>query len=151
VGSSMARLALFIVLVLGGGFAIGLMNPPGSWYAALSKPWFNPPNWVFGPVWSIVYLLVAIAGWRTWEARANWMSMTLWCAQMTLNFLWSPVFFTAQRPLVALAVILILLCTIVVFIARQWSIDKISGALFIPYAAWVAFASILNFEIVRLN
>jgi tryptophan-rich sensory protein len=147
----MARLALFIVLVLGGGFAIGLMNPPGSWYAALSKPWFNPPNWVFGPVWSIVYLLVAIAGWRTWEGRANRMSMTLWCAQMALNFLWSPVFFTAQRPLVALALILILLCTIVVFIARQWSIDKISGALFIPYAAWVAFASILNFEIVRIN
>jgi len=94
---------------------------------------------------------VAIAGWRTWEGRANRMSMTLWCAQMALNFLWSPVFFTAQRPLVALALILILLCTIVVFIARQWSIDKISGALFIPYAAWVAFASILNFEIVRIN
>ena len=147
----MARLALFIVLVLGGGFAIGLMNPPGSWYAALAKPWFNPPNWVFGPVWSIVYLLVAIVGWRTWEARANRMSMTLWCTQMALNFLWSPVFFTAQRPLVALALILILLCSIVVFIARQWSIDRTSGALFIPYAAWVVFASILNFEIVRLN
>jgi tryptophan-rich sensory protein len=147
----MARLALFIVLVLGGGFAIGLMNPPGSWYAALSKPLFNPPNWVFGPVWSIVYLLVAIVGWRTWEAGANRRSMTLWCAQMALNFLWSPVFFTAQRPLVALAIILILLCLIVVFIARQWSIDRTSTALFIPYAAWVVFASILNFEIVRLN
>ena len=147
----MARLALFVVLVLGGGFAIGLMNPPGSWYAALAKPWFNPPNWVFAPIWSIVYLLVAIVGWRTWEARTNGMSRALWCAQMALNFLWSPVFFTAQRPLVALAIILLLLCLIVVFIARQWSIDRTSGALFIPYAAWVAFASILNFEIVRLN
>ena len=150
-GSSMARLALFIVLVLGGGFAIGLMNPPGSWYAALAKPWFNPPNWVFGPVWSIVYLLVAIVGWRTWEACTDRTPMALWWVQMALNFLWSPVFFTAQRPLLALALILILLCSIIVFITRQWSIDKTSGALFVPYAGWVAFASILNFEIVRLN
>ena len=145
------RLALFVVLVLGGGFAIGLMNPPGSWYAALAKPWFNPPNWVFAPVWSIVYLLVAIVGWRTWEATAIAMSMTLWWAQMALNFLWSPIFFTAHRPVVALAIILMLLVSIVAFIARQWSDDRTSAALFIPYAAWVGFASILNFEIVRLN
>jgi translocator protein len=147
----MVRLALFIVLVLGVGFAIGLMNPPGSWYAGLAKPWFNPPNWVFAPVWSVVYLLIAIVGWRTWEARTDRMSMPLWWVQMALNFLWSPVFFTAQRPLMALAIILMLLCSILVFIARQWSTDRISGALFIPYAAWVTFASILNFEIVRLN
>lgn len=147
----MARLAFFIALVLGGGFAIGLMNPPGSWYAGLAKPCFNPPNWVFAPIWSVVYLLVAIVGWRTWEAGTNRMAMSLWGVQMTLNFLWSPVFFTAQRPLAALVLILILLCAIVAFIARQWSIDRISGALFIPYGAWVTFASILNFEIVRLN
>ncbi len=147
----MARLALFVVLVLGGGFAIGQMNPPGSWYAALAKPWFNPPNWVFAPVWSIVYLLVAIVGWRTWEAPTNRMSRALWWAQMALNFLWSPVFFTVQRPLAALAIILALLVSIVVFIVRQWSSDRTSVTLFIPYAAWVGFASILNFEIVRLN
>ena len=147
----MARLALFVVLVLGGGFASGLMNPPGNWYAELAKPWFNPPNWVFAPIWSIIYSLVAIVGWRTWKARTNRMSMPLWCAQMALNFLWSPVFFAAQRPLMALALILVLFCSIVLFIVRQWSIDRISGALFVPYAGWVAFASILNFEIVRLN
>jgi benzodiazapine receptor len=96
-------------------------------------------------------LIVAIVGWRTWQAPTNRLSMGLWCAQMALNFLWSPVFFTAQRPLVALALILMLLFSIVVFIAREWSIDRTSGALFIPYAAWMAFASILNFEIVRLN
>ena len=84
------RLALFVVLVVGTGFATGLLNPPGGWYAALAKPWFNPPNWVFAPVWSIVYLLVAIAGWRTWERDRNARAMTLWWAQMALNFLWSP-------------------------------------------------------------
>ena len=149
--TSMVRLALLIAFVLGVGFAIGFLNSPGSWYAALVKPWFNPPSWVFAPVWSIIYLLVAIAGWRTWEAGPNRMSMALWWTQMTLNFLWSPIFFTAHRPLVALAIILVLLVSIFAFVARQWSDDWISAALFIPYAAWVSFASILNFEIVRLN
>lgn len=148
---SMTRLALFVALVLGAGFAIGLLNPPGGWYAALAKPWFNPPNWVFAPVWSVVYLLVAIAGWRTWETGRGGMAMALWWAQMALNFLWSPIFFTAHLPEVALAVILVLLLSIFAFISRQWSDDRISAALFVPYAGWVAFASILNFEIVRLN
>ena len=146
-----SRLALFVVFVLGAGFATGFLNPPGDWYAALAKPWFNPPNWVFAPVWSVVYLLVAVAGWRTWEGGRNSMAMTLWWIQMALNLLWSPVFFTAHRPGVALAVILMLLVTILAFIARQRSRDRIAAALFIPYAAWVGFASILNFEIVRLN
>ncbi len=145
------RLALFVVLVVGTGFATGFFNRPGGWYGALAKPWFNPPGSIFAPIWSIVYLLVAVAGWRTWERDRNSMAMTLWWAQMALNFLWSPIFFTAHWPDVALAVILMLLAAILAFIARQWSDDRISAALFIPYAAWVGFASVLNFEIVRLN
>ena len=145
------RLAIFVVLVVGAGFATGFANQPGGWYAALAKPWFNPPNWLFGPVWSIIYLLVAIAGWRTWERDRNSLAMTLWWVQMALNLLWSPIFFTAHWPSVALAVILLLLAAILAFIARQWSDDRISAALFIPYAAWVGFASVLNAAIVRLN
>lgn len=147
----MMRLALFIVLVVGGGFAIALLNPPGSWYAALAKPWFNPPNWLFAPAWSIIYLLVAVAGWRTWEGDSGRTAKALWLAQMALNFLWSPTFFTAHWPDLALAVILMLLVSILAFIGRQWSRERISAVLFIPYAAWVGFASILNFEIARLN
>ncbi len=145
------RLALFVVLVAGAGFATGFANPAGGWYAALAKPWFSPPNWLFAPVWSIVYLLVAIAGWRTWERDRNSLAMTLWWAQMALNLMWSPIFFTAHLPGVALAVILLLLAAILAFIARQWSEDRISAGLFIPYAAWVTFASALNAAIVRLN
>ena len=145
------RLALFVVLVVGTGFATGFFNRPGGWYGALAKPWFNPPGSIFAPIWSIVYLLVAVAGWRTWERDRNSMAMTLWWAQMALNFLWSPIFFTAHRPAVALAVISMLLVAILAFIARQWSTDRMSAALFIPYAAWVGFASVLNFEIARLN
>jgi benzodiazapine receptor len=145
------RLAIFVVLVGGAGFAAGLLNPPGGWYAALAKPWFNPPNPVFAPVWSIIYLLVAVAGWRSWERDRNSTAMMLWWTQMALNLLWSPIFFTAHRPGVALAVILMLLAAILAFVARQWSDDRIAAALFIPYAAWVGFASALNFEIVRLN
>lgn len=145
------RLALFIVFIIGTGFAIGMLNPPGSWYAALTKPWFNPPNWVFAPVWSVIYLLVAIAGWRTFERDRNSTAMMLWWVQMALNFLWSPIFFTAHRPDVAFAVILSLLAAILAFIALQRSEDRVSAVLFLPYAAWVSFASMLNFEIFRLN
>lgn len=148
---STTSLLLFIALVLVTGIAIGVLNPPGGWYAALAKPSFNPPNWIFGPVWSIIYVLVAIAGWRTWRADRSGVAMALWWVQMALNFLWSPTFFTAHRPDIALAVILMLFAAIVGFIARQWSDDRVAAMLFIPYSAWVAFASILNFEIVRLN
>lgn len=144
------RLTLFIGLVVGAGLATGLLNPPGSWYAALAKPWFNPPNWVFAPVWSTIYILVGIAGWRTWE-RSQRISMILWWTQMLLNLLWSPIFFTLHRPDVALAIIAMLLASILGFIVRQWSRDRISSVLFVPYAAWISFASILNLEIVRLN
>ena len=148
---SMARLGLFIAFVLAAGFAIGYLNSPGSWYATLAKPWFSPPNWVFAPIWSLIYLLVAIAGWRTWEAESNWMALVLWWTQMALNFMWSPVFFTMHHPLAALAIFLTLIVSILAFVAKQWSHDRTSAALFIPYAVWVSFASVLNFEIVRLN
>ena len=147
----LVRLLVFVVTVMGIGFAIGATNQPGSWYAALAKPAFNPPNWIFAPVWTVVYILMAIAGWRTWERHRASAAMALWFAQLVLNFCWSPIFFAAQSPSIALSVILMLLVAIALFIANTWSSDKVSAALFIPYAAWVTFASILNYEIMRLN
>lgn len=149
--SRYASLAVFLVVVLGGGLLIGYATPPGDWYAALEKPSFNPPGWLFGPVWSVLYVLIAIAGWRVWRASGNSTLRVLWIVQLVLNFLWSPVFFGAQMPGAALVVIIALLPTILAFIASAWGRDRVAGWLFVPYVAWVAFATLLNFSIVWLN
>lgn len=144
-------LALFVIAVVGAGFAIGILNPPGQWYAALSKPPFNPPNYVFGPVWSVIYLLIAVAGWRVWTALGEAIGKLLWSAQMALNFAWSPIFFTVHSTKGALIIIVGMLLTILAFIAHHWSRDRLSALLFMPYALWVSFATVLNASIVMLN
>lgn len=149
--TSYAVLAAFVLLVLTGGLAIGYSNPPGAWYASLSKPWFNPPNWVFAPAWSILYLLIAIAGWRTWANNPRSLAMGLWCVQIALNFLWSPMFFSAHSLSGALATILLLLAAVIAFIVVQSRLDRVASALFVPYAGWVTFATMLNLAILRLN
>lgn len=144
-------LALFILLVLGGGTAIGLYTLPGEWYAGLAKPAFNPPNWIFGPVWSVLYVMIAVAGWRIWEGYRMSGAMAVWWIALSFNFLWSPVFFGAQVPGAALVVILILLALIITFIALAWQKDRTAAWLFVPYAAWVSFATMLNAAIWWLN
>jgi translocator protein len=144
-------LILFLVLVVGGGLAIGYLTAPGEWYAQLAKPAFNPPGWIFGPAWTALYILIAIAGWRLWQRdRSGWL-MKLWWAQLALNFLWSPVFFSAHQIGLALAVILLLLAVILAFIAATWRQDRLAAWLFMPYAAWVAFASVLNASMFAMN
>jgi tryptophan-rich sensory protein len=141
----------FLLLVVGGGLAIGFLTAPGAWYAGLVKPSFNPPGWIFGPVWTVLYVLIAVAGWRVWRRdRAGW-PMKLWWVQLALNFLWTPVFFAAHRVGLALVVILLLLAAILAFIAASWRQDRVAASLFAPYAAWVAFASVLNGAIFALN
>lgn len=144
-------LVLFIIAVFGGGSLIGSQTAPGEWYAALEKPWFDPPNWVFGPVWSVLYVMIAVAGWRIWIRQRTGGAMTAWWVQLGLNFMWSPVFFTLHRPDWALVVILAMLATIVTFIILAWNRDRVSAWLFVPYLAWVSFATILNFSIWWLN
>ena len=144
-------LILFLTVVLGGGLVIGLLNVPGEWYAGLVKPAFNPPNWLFGPAWTLLYILIAVAGWRVWHRDHLGWPMRLWWVQMALNFLWTPVFFGAHRIDAAFVVICIMLATIVAFIATSWRWDRMASWLFIPYAAWVAFATLLNGSIWGLN
>jgi len=141
----------FLILVLGGGLLIGYATLPGEWYASLVKPPFNPPNWIFGPVWSLLYVLIAIAGWRTWLREPTGTAMKIWGAQQVLNFLWSPTFFGARLMGPALVIIVLLFACIVLFIARAWNRDRLSGWLFVPYAAWVAFATLLNASLLWLN
>ncbi|WP_412563571.1 TspO/MBR family protein [Thalassobius sp. MITS945101] len=141
----------FLILVMGGGILIGTLTAPGAWYAALNKPVFNPPNWIFAPVWTTLYVLIAMAGWRQFEARDHGSLLTLWWAQLVLNFLWSPAFFVLEMPWLALVVIGALWTTIVLFIHGTWRWDRSSGVAFIPYLAWVSFATVLSLSIAVLN
>lgn len=149
--NSYILLAVFIVAVVGIGSFIGINFPPGDWHVNLIKPSFNPPNWIFAPMWTTLYVLIAIAGWRVFCLGYDAGLKGLWVVQMVLNFLWSPAFFGAQSTLLGLVVILPMLLVILAFIWRAWSLDRISAMLFIPYAAWVSFASLLNFALHRLN
>jgi len=149
--SGRAALLPFILLVVGGGQLVGFLTIPGPWYEALAKPPFNPPNWLFGPVWTLLYVLIAIAGWRMWQRDRSGTPMKLWWLQLLLNFLWSPSFFAMQQVGLALVVVLAMLATIIAFIAVAWNVDRLSAWLFVPYAAWVAFASLLNASIWWLN
>lgn len=144
-------LAAFLVLVVGGGILIGFTTAPSEWYAALQKPSFNPPNWIFGPVWTLLYVLIAVAGWRTWKRSRKGTSMFVWWVQLALNFAWSPTFFGLQQIGAALVIILALLASIIAFVAVSWRGDRAAAWLFIPYLAWVAFATLLNASIYALN
>ena len=143
--------ALFIALVLVGGTAIGLLSAPGAWYAALEKPAFNPPNWIFAPVWTALYVLIGLAGARVWGAGPNTWAMKLWWLQLALNFAWSPIFFQLHSAVLALVIVAAMLAAIIAFIAASWRHDRKAALLFAPYAAWVSFATLLNAAIVALN
>ncbi len=145
------KLVLFVVPVVLCGWIIGWMNLPGPWYEALAKPSFNPPNWVFGPVWTVLYVIIGIVGWRVWEKSRDQSLRVLWIVQLLLNFAWSPVFFGMQNVALALLVIGLLLAAIVAFTIRARRREPLSAAMFLPYLAWVSFATLLNAAIWRMN
>ena len=138
----------FAVAAAGGAVTASSVH---GWYQALAKPPFNPPDWLFGPVWSVLYLLIAYAGWRLWCRNPAGLAMQVWFGQLALNFLWTPTFFGMHSPAIALFVIAAMLALIVLFIRLTWNRDRISAICFLPYAAWVGFASLLNLSIWWLN
>ncbi|MBB4009573.1 TspO/MBR family protein [Allorhizobium taibaishanense] len=142
---------IFMIAVTGIGILIGLSNLPGDWYDGLVKPSFNPPAWLFGPVWTVLYVLIGLAGARIWRRARRSKAMTLWFGQMILNFLWSPAFFGQQSTGLGLIVILPMLALILAFLWQVRRFDKVALACFIPYAAWVGFASVLNGALFLLN
>lgn len=126
----------------------------GSWYPTLAKPSFNPPNWIFAPVWTALFFMMAIAGWRVWRRdglrKARW-ALTLFALQLALNLTWSIVFFGLRSIGAALVEVVVLLLAILATSAVFWQRDRVAGMLFIPYAVWVAFATVLNAALWRLN
>jgi len=144
-------LGVFLIVVIGVGGLIGTQSIPGEWYQNLNKPPFNPPNWVFGPVWFTLYAMIAVAGWRIWMIDAKSTAMKVWFGQMLFNWAWSPIWFIGQMLWPAFAVIVVLLALIIAFIVTARKLDTPAAWLFVPYLAWVGFASLLNLSIAILN
>ena len=155
--SSSTRSALVLAgwLVLSfSAAAIGGFFMPGAWYATLKKPSWNPPNWIFGPVWTALYTTMAIAAWLVWKRggfAGQRVALSLFLAQLLFNALWSPLFFGLRHPALAFADIVLLWLALLSTVAAFWSARPIAGALLLPYLAWVTFASALNFALWRLN
>ena len=125
----------------------------GSWYATLVKPSWNPPSWLFGPVWTVLYALMGVAGWLVWRRGGPAIRPALqWFAvQLVLNVGWSAVFFGLQMPGLAFAEILVLWLAIAATLMTSWRVSRAAGILLVPYLLWVSFAAVLNFAIWRLN
>jgi benzodiazapine receptor len=149
-------LVLFLALCLGIG-ALGaavVATSVGTWYAELVKPSFNPPNKVFGPVWTVLYVLMGVAAWRVWRAADRETAqgpLSMFALQLALNLGWSVAFFGLERIGPSVAVILVLEVAIVATALAFRSIDRIAALLLVPYVLWVAFAAVLNIAIWRLN
>jgi benzodiazapine receptor len=153
--STRSALALAGWLVLSfSAAAIGGFFTPGAWHATLKKPSWNPPKWIFGPVWTALYTTMAIAAWLVWKRggfAGQRVARSLFVAQLLFNALWSPLFFGLRHPALAFADIVLLWLALLGTVAAFWSARSIAGALLLPYLAWVTFASVLNFAIWRLN
>lgn len=144
--------SLAFILLVGAAAVFGAQFEPGVWYEGLRKPPLTPPNWVFAPAWSLLYLGIALAGWLVWRAGKNrvW-PLALWGTQLALNAAWSFLFFGLQRADLALLEIGVLLAFIVATGVSFFRVRPAAGALFAPYAAWVAFAAYLNTGVWFLN
>jgi translocator protein len=140
----------FIAAAIGGAASV----QAGPFYAQLVRPDWAPPPSVFGPVWSVLYALMAIAAWLVWRVggfRAARFALTLFLVQLALNALWSWLFFGWHRGGLAFADILVLWAMIVATLIAFWRISPSAGALLVPYVLWVSFASALNYSVWRLN
>ena len=147
-------LLAFILVTLLVGVAGNVFSEPNipTWYAGLAKPDFNPPNWVFAPVWTTLYVVMAIAAWRVWRITGTKApEMWAWMIQLTLNFLWSAIFFSLHLLLLALVEMAAMWLAIAVTAVLFWRRDPLAGLLMLPYLAWVSFAFALNYAIWQLN
>jgi tryptophan-rich sensory protein len=153
--STESILGLVVALALTFSAAyVGSRFPVDDWYAALSKPAWNPPGWLFGPVWGILYLLMAIAAWLVWRKSGfvgAAIPLGVFVLQLGLNAAWSWIFFGRHELGLALIEILVLWGAILGTIIGFWRLNPISGILLVPYLLWVTFASVLNFTLWRLN
>ena len=148
-----ATLGISFALAFGAA-AFGAQFGTGEWYANLTKPPFNPPNWIFGPVWTLLYTGMAVAAWLVWRRRAAHavtLPLALYALQLLLNAAWSWLFFGLHQMGLAFFDILLLDAVVLTTLVLFWRIHRGAGALFVPYLAWISFASLLNFSLWWLN
>jgi translocator protein len=157
---SATKQTLGLLMFLGVCLAIGAVGGAvtstavTTWYQHLRKPSFNPPDWVFSPVWTALYISMAVAAWNVWRhhgLQSTRFGMSLFAGQLALNLAWSILFFGLQQIGLALIEIILLFAAITGTALAFWRLDGVAALLFIPYVAWVGFASLLNFAIWRLN
>ena len=147
-------LLFFLLVTLAAGAVASLFTEPSipTWYAGLARPGFAPPNWVFAPVWTTLYVLMAIAAWRVWRITGTKsLEMGAYAAQLIFNFAWSAIFFAAHQIGLALADIGVLFLLVLVATILFWRRDRIAGLLFLPYLLWTGFAAVLNEAYWTLN
>ena len=147
-------LLFFILVTAAVGAAGSLVTQPNipTWYAHLNHPSITPPNWVFGPVWTTLYVLMAVGAWRVWRITGlKSIELLAWGLQLALNFAWSAIFFGLHRIGAALVEILLLDLAILYTLLLFWRRDAIAGALLLPYLAWTGFATLLTWRFWQLN
>lgn len=143
-------LAVFATLVVIAA-QFGVTFRPGPWYEGLAKPSFTPPNAVFPVAWTVLYVMIGLAGYFAWKAEGIGAAVGVWLLQLILNAAWSYVMFGRHEIGLALAVLAALWLSIAAFIALTWRSSRLAALLFVPYLLWVSFAALLNFEVWRLN
>ena len=141
-------LACFAAAAMGGLFM------PGEWYASLKKPSWNPPGWIFGPVWTALYAMMSVAAWLVWR-QGGWgkqrKPLLIFLAQLAFNALWTPLFFGLHRPGIAFAEIVLLWLAIATTLTAFRPVSRVAAWLLAPYLAWVSYAAMLNLTLWRLN
>lgn len=150
-------LAVFVLIAELAGALGSLFTVPAipEWYALLEKPFFTPPNWVFGPVWIALYFLMGISAFLVWQKGSKRAevkkALGVFFLQLFLNVLWTFIFFGLHNPFLAFLEILILLAFIVLTVLLFWKLSRVAAFLLFPYLFWVAFAAVLNFAVWQLN
>lgn len=147
--SGLALVGFIVITFCAPLLSVGSM--PGEWYAALIKPAWNPPAWVFGPAWTLLYILMAVAAWLVWKRAGFSRPLAFYFLQLALNAAWTPIFFGAHQLGWALAEIVVLWTLILLTLLSFRRVSPVAGWLFVPYLAWVSFATFLNFTLWRLN
>jgi translocator protein len=134
--------------------ATGAAFPPGDWYERLVKPSWRPPNWLFAPAWTVLYLTIAVSGWLVWRKSSlasAALPLAIYLVQLVLNAAWTPIFFGLRRPDLAFIEIVMLWLSIIATIAAFHPVNVKAAWMLLPYLVWVTFAAALNFTVWRLN